>query len=76
MRTIMYYFFYRTGCYDCVRISNLSSEMLRARTWCRFVPANCRCHTFYDPNCNNDNQFYFNNDFINFNNFENSPFNL
>ena len=65
----MYYFFYRTGCYDCVRISNLNLEMFRAQTWCRCMPANCCCHTFYDPNCRT-NSVSFNNDFINFNNFE------
>ena len=62
----MYYFFFRTGCYDCVRISNLNTEVFRAETFCNYVFDNCSRHTFYNPNL-----FSFNN---NFNTINNSDF--
>ena len=72
----MYYFFFRTGCCDCVNISNLNPIAFCGNIYCNFVPANCCCHTFYNPNFYNNNPFAFDNSFINFNNFEGSPFNF
>ncbi len=41
----MYYFFYRTGCYDCVRVSNLSNFLV-AQTICDYQPQNCTYFNF------------------------------
>ncbi len=54
MERKMYYFYFRTGPYDCVRISNLNTP-LQADTICAYV-GNCGC---YCSNRNTNTQFNF-----------------
>ncbi len=44
----MYNFYFRSGCYDYVRVSNLSLVDFQAETFFEYNPLNCPCGYYLD----------------------------